>query len=212
MIQHILFDLDNTLYPISSGFSRQISKLMTEYVADLLSISVEDAAELRKKTTPVYGTTLKWLQKEHGFSAAEDYYEKVHPQDVSTFLSKSPSLPRLLDSLPQGKSILSNAPIEHVNRVLRFLEVEDFFDTIFEVRSGPGTGKPDADVYTHAIRTLQIPQENMLFVDDVPGYLLPFEKMGGYTVLIDELNLYPDSGFRRIPMIDQLPDIVKELP
>jgi putative hydrolase of the HAD superfamily len=43
-----IFDLDNTLYPASCLLFEQIQRRMNEYICQRLSVSPEEAAELRR--------------------------------------------------------------------------------------------------------------------------------------------------------------------
>ena len=44
-----LFDLDNTLYPTSSGFMGEIERRMTSYVERLTGLPRDEAYRLQKK-------------------------------------------------------------------------------------------------------------------------------------------------------------------
>ena len=48
-IKHILFDLDNTLYPATSAMDKGITTRMLECVADFFNCSIEKAIEIRKE-------------------------------------------------------------------------------------------------------------------------------------------------------------------
>src|SRR5260370_9887435 len=51
-----IFDLDNTLYPASSRLFDQVQLRMTEFICDRLSVSPDDAAELRRTSFREHGT------------------------------------------------------------------------------------------------------------------------------------------------------------
>ena len=69
-ISHLLFDLDNTLYPSSSQMDAGITRRMLECVAEYFNCDFETAVELRKKNIIHYSTTLEWLRSE-GFNDIE---------------------------------------------------------------------------------------------------------------------------------------------
>ena len=46
-IKHLLFDLDDTLYPSSSNMNAGINRRMMECVADFFNCSIEEAKELK---------------------------------------------------------------------------------------------------------------------------------------------------------------------
>ena len=43
MIRHLLFDIDNTLYSASNLMERRISERMFQFIADFLSVPLEEA-------------------------------------------------------------------------------------------------------------------------------------------------------------------------
>ncbi len=87
MIQYVLLDLDNTLYPKTSGLGRFMGDRMGEFVVRHLDVSHDRAALLRKSGLARYGTTLKWLMQEHDLNDSEAFIEFVHPVDLGEFLT-----------------------------------------------------------------------------------------------------------------------------
>jgi FMN phosphatase YigB (HAD superfamily) len=79
MIRYILFDLDNTLYPVSSGMEDALQKRIAGYMSSFLGLSPEGALGERSAGTTRYGTTLEWLIHEKGFTDIDGYYAAVHP-------------------------------------------------------------------------------------------------------------------------------------
>ena len=63
-VNHLLFDLDNTLYPSSSAMDKGITTRMLECVADFFNCSIEKAIEIRKERIVHFSTTLEWLRSE----------------------------------------------------------------------------------------------------------------------------------------------------
>jgi putative hydrolase of the HAD superfamily len=72
-IRALLFDLDNTLYPSSAPMGGEISRRITAYVQKFMGVDWEEASRLRRHGFARYGTTLKWLETEEGFSDIDDY-------------------------------------------------------------------------------------------------------------------------------------------
>ena len=61
-----LFDLDNTLYPPETQFMGLIEARMTQFVAQHVGLSHDDAHALQKKYYHENGTTLAGLMANHG--------------------------------------------------------------------------------------------------------------------------------------------------
>lgn len=209
-IKLILFDLDNTLYPASSLMGYEIQNLMTLYTSQLLKISSEKALQLRKEKVPLFGTTMKWLQQEHGFKDIEDFFHQVHPANIHDLVPSNPDLKELLASLPLTRAVLTNSPIEHASRVLNYLEIENEFQEVFDIRRNNFLGKPHASVYQNCLDHFKLRAEDVLFIDDIPHYLTPFTQLGGNVLLIDEEKRFPYSELPSLKSIMQLKDYLGE--
>jgi putative hydrolase of the HAD superfamily len=70
-IRAMLFDLDNTLYPASSGVMQSIDQRIGEYVQQRLGLPEVEAAKIRHYYYTTYGTTLRGLQQHHGHIETE---------------------------------------------------------------------------------------------------------------------------------------------
>ncbi len=189
MIDTILLDLDNTLYPASSGVARQLSRLINEFTAEFLGVEPEEAMTLRRKNFSRHGTTLKWLQQEYGFDQTEAYFDAVHPRNLEAFLSPNPEVRRSLEHLRNrgcSLAIFTNAPEEHARRVTDFYRTTDLMDAFYDIRFHQLRGKPHPESYRRVLDRLPVPAGRILFVADQPLYLAPFRRLGGHTLLIRE--------------------------
>jgi len=204
MIQHILFDLDCTLYSVSYGLEEKVFARMMQYVARYLDISVEQARAERNKQNNRYGTTLEWLMAEKKFSAIDDYLVSVHPEDEADTLRPDPELRHFLKSLPCPCSILTNSPGFHAVRIVKKLELEGVFYKIFDIEGNRMRGKPHASSFHRALDTLGLKPEEVLFVDDVPRYVEGYLAIGGRGLLLDERNAHADYPHERIKDIQEL--------
>ena len=183
---YLLCDLDETLYPSSCGLMQAVSVRMSAFVADYLRVGEGEAARIRRRLRVVYGTTLTGLMREHGLEVAEQYLAYTHDVPVEDFLSEDPRLAAALSSIPLPKSVLTNSPLEHAERVLNQLGIRPLFERIFDLRFNGFTGKPDSSVYTRALGELGRRAPEVLLVDNHLDYLAPFRAMGGSVLLIDE--------------------------
>ena len=53
-IKHLLFDLDNTLYPSTAAMDQGITRRMIGFVADFLGLDLQQATEQRIQRLPFY--------------------------------------------------------------------------------------------------------------------------------------------------------------
>lgn len=205
MINYLLFDVDNTLYRASWGLDKTFNDAITKYVAQYLNITTEEALALRKIQSPKYGTTLAWLRIEKGFKDIESFFQAIHPQDVSPYLKKDTKLREMLLRLPQKKAVLTNAPIEHADRVLSYLEIKDCFAHLFDIKYFKYLGKPNLKTYQTTLKTAGFELSQTLFIDDHPKYLYPFKKMGGQVLLIDEEGIHAEK--EDLPKIESIMEL-----
>ena len=67
----IFFDLDDTLYPSSTGLWHAIKERMTIYMRDRMSFDPVEIPRLREKYYLQYGTTLRGLQANHDIDVGD---------------------------------------------------------------------------------------------------------------------------------------------
>lgn len=188
MITYVLFDLDNTLYPESSPLGTELSRRINKYAADFIGVSEEEAQGLRRVETKRYGTTMRWLAQRYGLTDLQHYIETVHPENVGDFIQKDPALKEFLGKLGLPKSILTNSPASHAHRVLEYLEIEDCFESVFDLDYSSFRGKPHRETYESVLASIDKPASEVMFVDDVPSYLMGYREIGGVAVLVDEMG------------------------
>jgi putative hydrolase of the HAD superfamily len=210
-ITYLLFDLDETLYPSSSGMVSEISNRMTRYVSRYLDTDETSAARIRRDLSRRHGTTLTGLMTEHGFRDPESYLEFAHPVEVERYLEKDPELVAALASIQLSKSILTNAPAEHARRILAHLEIERFFERIFDIRLSGFRGKPERAVYLRVLEELKRQASEVLFIDNRLDYLLGFKAVGGRVVWLADESKEAEAvehGLCRIAHVKELPALL----
>jgi putative hydrolase of the HAD superfamily len=176
---------------------------MLQCVADFFHVSFEEAVKLRKKNLPYHSTTLAWLSSE-GFHDPEAYFARVHPDNEIEELEKSPRLRPFLESLEQNKVILTNAPSEHAERVLKYLGVDDLFDAIVDVRACDLKGKPAPCAYEKALAACGGTVADTIFFDDQKKYTDGFTAIGGTAVLIGTgYGAYGQDGIKNTNGVEE---------
>ena len=188
--KHLLFDMDNTLYPASSDMDKGITRRMLECVADFFHCDMDKAIQLRAERIVHYSTTLEWLRAE-GMNDVEGFLAHVHPDNEADELLPQPKLRDYLISLNMPMSILTNAPHEHADRVLAKLGVADLFEAVTDIRDAGFNGKPYPDAFFAALRKAGTSLEETLFLDDMQKYTDGWAALGGTTILIGDKNGKP---------------------
>lgn len=210
MTRYLLLDLDNTLYPASSGLAAEIGRRMSRFVATLLGIGVEEADSLRKRSVGPYGTTLMWLRAEHAFDDTEAFLEATHPARLDELIWPDRRVKEVLSTLEMPMAILTNSPIEHARRVLRRLDLDGNFDRVYDIRFNGFAGKPNPSAYEKVLEDLGWDAAEVLFVDDMPSYVEGFVALGGRSALVDESGRYAETHphLQRIPSVLDLPGLL----
>ena len=182
-VSAILFDLDNTLYPASSGLMQGVDTRITEYVQSRLGLGLEEAMAMRRRYFLDYGTTLRGLQQHHAIDA-EDYLGYVHDLALDSFLASDAELDHLLSQVAATKAIFTNAPGEYARRVLKVLGIERHFTEVFDIRFCGFRPKPDPMGYQLVLNTLGTPGAEAILIEDTLKNLAPARELGMTTILV----------------------------
>jgi putative hydrolase of the HAD superfamily len=192
VVKHLLLDLDDTLYPASARIGAESVRRMIRFVADFLGVSFEEARVLRDSRKRRYGTTLEWLQAEHGMGGADRdekalrYMHYVHPPEEVGEVDFDPRLRPFLQGLRLPMTVLTNAPLFHAERILRFLQVDDLFLGVWDVMRSGFMGKPHKNAYIGALSISGYSIEETLFADDYGQYVQGYLDLGGGAVLVSD--------------------------
>jgi putative hydrolase of the HAD superfamily len=180
----LYFDLDDTLYPASSGLWTAIRERMNAYMQRLMDLPITEIVSLRQSYLETYGTTLRGLQA-HFDVDRDEYLAFVHDLPLEKFIHPDPRLRALLLSLPQRRWIFTNSDDNHTNRVLRILGVADCFDGIIDIRAIDFACKPDRIAYERAlVITGDDDPAHCVIFDDAMRNLTPARELGFYTILV----------------------------
>ncbi|GAB2274394.1 hypothetical protein Dimus_009160 [Dionaea muscipula] len=126
----LVFDLDDTLYPFSSGIADHISKNIQEYMIQKLGIEENKVVEMCYELYKKYGTTLAGLRA-IGYDIDYDVFHRfVHGRLPYELLKPDPVLRNILHGLPIRKIVFTNSDMAHTSRALGRLGLEDCFDRI----------------------------------------------------------------------------------
>jgi pyrimidine 5'-nucleotidase len=187
----LYFDLDDTLYPASSGLWAAIRERMNAYMQRLIDLPIPDIVCLRQSYLEKYGTTLRGLQAHYKVDA-DEYLAFVHDLPLEKFIHPDPSLRTLLLSLPQHRWVFTNADTNHANHVLNILGITDCFEGIIDIRAIDFACKPEKIAYQRALALAgdDDPSHCVIF-DDALRNLSPAREMGFYTILVGKDGTEP---------------------
>lgn len=190
----VLFcDLDDTLYPPSSGLWDAIGDRISAYMHRRLHLPEDNILALRQQYYRTYGTTLRGLQEHFGIDAGE-YLTYVHDLPLRDYITPKPGLREALLNYPQRRLIFTNADRYHAHRVLEILNLSDCFEQIIDVLDTAPYCKPQPEAFEIALKIAgQVDPRQCVLLDDKVENLAVARQMGFYTVWVGGGNgLHPD--------------------
>ncbi|OMO66694.1 HAD-superfamily hydrolase, subfamily IA, variant 3 [Corchorus olitorius] len=208
----LLFDVDDTLYSLSSGLSKACTKNIEEFMVQKLGIEESKVTEINRVLYRNYGTSMAGL-KAIGYNFDYDeYHSFVHGRLPYHNLKPDPLLRTLLLSLPIRKVIFSNGDKVHVGKVLKKLGLEGCFETVISFETLNPTSesddeisvkfrglttktqsalpdtpiicKPFANAFEQAFKIANINPQKTIFFDDSIRNIQTGKEMGLHTVLV----------------------------
>ena len=163
----LFIDLDDTLYPSSTGLWPAIKGRMNLYMVERLGIPESDVPFLREQYFKMYGTTLRGLEERHKVDK-EDFLAFVHDLPLQEYLKPDPVLREVLASLPTRNLIFTNADVAHARRVLTTLRLEDLFGTVVDVNAVSPYCKPMPESFAIAMELADEPDpRKCVMIDDL---------------------------------------------
>ncbi|MGA2112733.1 MAG: pyrimidine 5'-nucleotidase [Anaerolineales bacterium] len=203
----ILLDLDDTLYPHTSGVWQAIGERIDQFMIERCAIPPSQVVRLRSEYFYSFGTTLNGLRVHYGIDPFE-YLRYVHDIPLELYLQPDPRLEKMLSRLPQRKTIFSNSDEGHTRRVLRRLGIENLFDRIVDIVALDFVNKPNPDAYRTALRLLGFPRPRQcVLVDDQVRNLAPARDQGWITVWVGQGQAGEGVDYH----IEQILDLPKQV-
>lgn len=209
-ITTIFFDLDDTLYPASSGLWAAIRERINIYMHERLGIPWPEIPAMRERLFRAYGTTLRGLEAHYPVDKL-DYLAFVHDVPVRDFLKPDPAQRAVISALPTRKLILTNADSAHARRVLSALELEDCFDGIVDVVAVHPYCKPQPEALQIALQKAgQREPGNCVLIDDLRHTTRAARDFGLYSLLYGDGAPGADADAAFTNWSD-LPDLLADL-
>ena len=206
----LFLDLDDTLYPSTSGLWQAIGDRILAFMTERLSVPADEADALRAEYLHSYGTTLNGLRIHFQVDPYE-YLTFVHEIPIDDFLQPDPILRAMLANLPQKRVIFTNSSHYHTERVILRLGIENEIDQVIDIFALDFINKPEPEAYQKA---LSLAGEHnptaCLIVDDRFVNLIPAKSLGMTTILISDDQRHPQIDFY-INHISELTSVVPSL-
>ncbi|WP_260482868.1 pyrimidine 5'-nucleotidase [Sphingomicrobium flavum] len=178
-----IFDLDNCLYPASSGLFRLIDARMNAYIRRLLDVDEDEAHRVQKHHFYTHGTTLAGLMNDHGIDP-HHFLDDVHDIPLDR-IGADAKLNAGLGRLPGRKFIFTNGDEPYARRVLGKLGVESHFEGVQCILGSNLRPKPELHGYQLLLQRFHIDPTRALLVEDMAKNLKPAKALGLTTIWVD---------------------------
>ena len=178
-----IFDLDNCLYPASTGLFELIDERMGVFIQQLLDCDPVEAKRVQKAHFHEHGTTLAGLMREHDVDP-HHFLEEVHAIPLDR-VSRDERLASALARLPGRKIVFTNGDAPYARRVLAALGISERFDELHDIHASELRPKPDEHGYRLLLDRLAIDPAHAVMVEDMAQNLKPAKKLGMTTVWVD---------------------------
>nr|TKS14322.1 uncharacterized protein D5086_0000043960 [Populus alba] len=218
----LLFDMDDTLYPLSLGLNLACRKNIEEFMLHKLHIEESEVPRMCLELYREHGTTMAGL-KALGYEFDDDeFHAFVHGRLPYETLKPDPVLRNLLLSLPQRKIIFTNSDKAHAAEVLKRMGLEDCFEGVicYETLNPPletennmdaldndaviagdnGISsksrilcKPSLEAIEAAIQIANVDPKKTIFFDDSARNIASGKAAGLRTVIVGSSVLVPGA-------------------
>ncbi|CAA9512758.1 MAG: Pyridoxal-5'-phosphate phosphatase, Alphaproteobacterial type [uncultured Sphingomonas sp.] len=192
-IRDWIFDLDNCLYPASTGLFALIDQRMGAYIQRLLDCDPVEARRVQKAHFHRHGTTLAGLMTEHKIDPHE-FLQDVHDIPLDR-VQCDERLGRLLPRLPGRRFIFTNGDAPYARRVLEKIGVHDHFEDLHDIHTSSYRPKPDPHCYQLLCERFGTDPKHALLADDMVQNLAPAKALGMTTVWVDNGSERGNHGY-----------------
>ncbi len=185
-------DLDDTLHDAQPTIMPRIDAAMTDYVAQHLGLSREEASALRLGYWKRYGATLLGLVTHHPIDPHHYLRETHRFPDMHRLVRRRPALARALRQLPGRRIIVTNGPWHYARAVVRALGIAGSIEGIVPIEAMRFAGrfqpKPSRPMMRRLAARLRTRPSSCVLVDDAVANLAGARAAGLRTVLATALK------------------------
>lgn len=184
-VKYWIFDIDDTLYPKSSGLDKIIQDSITAHICKYLGIEEKEARELCVDYYHKYGSTICGLMKTTDIKPRK-FVREVHQNLDLSCIKPNPRMEVALSKIFGKKYVFTNGSYCHGLRICKKLGIEKNIDGFFGAQSTNFIPKPDPRAFKEFFTRYQIDPKEAIFFDDSFKNLAAIHQMGTKTVWIAE--------------------------
>lgn len=180
----LLLDLDDTVYPPSTGIWDLIGVRINLFIQEKLNFPATQVSSLRESLFHKYGTTLRGLQLEYSIDPIE-YLDFVHQVPIEDLVFPDPCLQQQLAGFALPKWIFTNASHQHALRVMRRLQIDPLITGVIDIMDISPYCKPLPEAFELAVKKSgALSPGECILVDDSPRNLSTARQMGMFTIQV----------------------------
>jgi len=196
------FDLDETLYPASSGLWLAIRERINAFMHERMGFPSEQIEVLRDQFFREYGTTLRGLQANYSVDM-DEYLAFVHNVPLEAHLHPDLDLRGVIEALPARKFIFTNADCAHVTRVTKVLGLDGLWDGCIDVHVLAPYCKPMPGSFDLALKAAGSPDPRACaLLDDQARITRAARGLGMYTILVGKESAGEDADAALVKWTD----------
>ncbi len=184
-VKYWIFDIDDTLYPKSSGLDRLIQQSISDYIADFMHIDGEKARKLCVEYYEKYGSTIRGLMENTNIKPRK-FVREVHQNLDLSVIKPNPRLAAALEKLPGKHFVFTNGSYCHGLRISKRLGIEKYIDGFFGAQSTNFIPKPNPEAFMEFFTRYNLRPEDGIMVDDGLKNLKTIHDMGAATLWVAE--------------------------
>lgn len=204
-IRDWIFDLDNCLYPASTGLFSLVDERMGAYIQRLLDCDPAEARRVQKHHFHTHGTTLAGLMKEHEVDP-HDFLDNVHDIALDR-VQCDERLAELLPKLPGRRFVFTNGDAPYARRVLKRIGIGEHFEDLHDIHASNYRPKPDPHGYELLCERFGIDPARALLADDMVQNLAPAKALGMMTIWVDNGSERGNHGFDEHAVDQRIEDV-----
>jgi putative hydrolase of the HAD superfamily len=208
-INCLIFDLDDTLYPLKTGIAPAVKKNIDDFLVEKFGFSESKASSLRVELFKTYGSTLAGLRALGYDVHPDEYHSVVHGRLPYSSIQPNRKLRNLLNKIKQRKIIFTNSDRTHAMKVLEKLGLEDCFEEMicFETMNPnlfgattrpdehPVVLKPSLTAMDICIRVANVDPHRTVFLDDNIHNITAGKNVGLRTILVGRSEKTKDADY-----------------
>ncbi|KAK4050359.1 putative suppressor of disruption of TFIIS [Microbotryomycetes sp. JL221] len=188
----VFYDIDNCLYSKDAGVDGLMRDKIEQYF-EKLGLPIDEAKQLRYRYYTEYGLAIRGLVRHHQVDPLDYDRQCDAALPLETVLKPSNEMKQLLKDIDRTKFrvwALTNAYYNHATRVLKLLELEEYFEGVVSCDYGAKefSCKPEEPYFNQAVEACgQFDVSKLYFVDDSALNIRGANSLGwGHCVLFDE--------------------------